>query len=510
MTESKQAQESVIAELSSLLLSNVDISKLLGAFSASIRQIVPHDLATLGLYDESTGKLRVQLLPAAGSADQAPGEVLQDPDASPAGRAFRTRQPVILNKVDRWPFAPESIRYLTDAGMQSGIWVPLIHRERTLGTLMVASRKENAFVQHDAEMLGQVAGQVAMAVNNALAFKRMAELRDRLSQEKQYLESEINLENRYEDIVGESKGLRQVLREIETVAPTDATVLIQGESGTGKELLARAIHRLSSRGEHTFVKLNCAAIPAGLLESELFGHEKGAFTGAIARKVGRVELAHEGTLFLDEVGELPLDLQPKLLRALQEREIERLGGNRPIPVNMRLIAATNRDLSKMVAEKTFRADLYYRLKVFPVFAPPLRERVSDIPILVRHFVATHSRRMGKNIESIPDETMQALIRWRWPGNIRELENFLERAVILTRGSALYVPLAELQEEQESEEPEHESPTLHAAEREHILRVLRETKGQIGGDDGAAARLGLKRTTLNSKLKKLGIERADYM
>jgi transcriptional regulator with GAF, ATPase, and Fis domain len=310
--------------------------------------------------------------------------------------------------------------------------------------------------------------------------------------------------------VGESKGLRQVLKEIETVAPTDATVLIQGESGTGKELLARAIHRLSSRSEHTFVKLNCAAIPAGLLESELFGHEKGAFTGAIARKIGRVELANEGTLFLDEVGELPLDLQPKLLRALQEREIERLGGNRPIPVNMRLIAATNRDLGKMVAEKEFRSDLFYRLKVFPVFAPPLRERTSDIPILVRHFVSTHSRRMGKTIESIPDATMQALVRWRWPGNIRELENFLERAVILTRGPVLYVPLAELQMEEESRDAGSQDPTLETAEREHILRVLREAKGQIGGDDGAAARLGLKRTTLNSKLKKLGIERSDYM
>jgi transcriptional regulator with GAF, ATPase, and Fis domain len=349
-----------------------------------------------------------------------------------------------------------------------------------------------------------------MAVDNAMAFRRIAELRDQLRQEKQYLESEINLENRYEDIVGESKGLRQVLREIETVAPTDATVLIQGESGTGKELLARAIHRLSPRSEHTFVKLNCAAIPAGLLESELFGHEKGAFTGAIARKIGRVELANGGTLFLDEVGELPLDLQPKILRALQEREIERLGGNRSIPVNMRLIAATNRDLAKMVADKEFRSDLYYRLKVFPVFAPPLRERVSDIPILVRHFVSTHGRRMGKTIESIPDETMEALVRWRWPGNIRELENFLERAVILTRGPVLYVPLAELQMAEDPQEAEQQNPTLHEAEREHILRVLRETKGQIGGDDGAAARLGLKRTTLNSKLKKLGIERSDYM
>jgi len=338
----------------------------------------------------------------------------------------------------------------------------------------------------------------------------MAEVRDRFRQEKQYLEAEIDRENRFEDIVGESTGLRRVLKEIATVAPTDATVLVQGETGTGKELLARAVHRLSPRHERTFIKLNCAAIPAGLIESELFGHEKGAFTGAIARKIGRLELAHEGTLFLDEIGELPLDLQPKLLRALQEREIERLGGSRPIPVNIRLIAATNRDLAKMVAEKQFRSDLFYRLKVFPVFAPPLRERAGDIPILVRHFVDTHSRRMGKTIESIPDETMYALVRWSWPGNVRELENFLERSVILTRGPVLFVPLAELETEEDNEDAEPENPSLQAAEREHILRVLRESKGQIGGSDGAAARLGLKRTTLNSKLKKLGIERSDYM
>ena len=351
-----------------------------------------------------------------------------------------------------------------------------------------------------------------MAVSNAMVFRQIAELRDRFRQEKQYLEEEINLENRFEDIIGESGGLRQVLKQIETVAPTDATVLIQGETGTGKELLARAIHRLSPRRDRTFIKVNCAAIPAGLLESELFGHEKGAFTGAIARKMGRLELAHEGTLFLDEVGELPLDLQPKLLRAIQEREIERLGGNRPIPINIRLVAATNRDLAQMVAEKEFRSDLFYRLKVFPIFAPPLRDRVGDIPVLVRHFVITHSRRMGKNIETIPDETMHALCRWPWPGNIRELENFLERAVILTRGTVLYVPLAELETKVAEEEAELEerNPTLHAAEREHILRVLRETRGQIGGADGAAERLGLKRTTLNSKLKKLGIERSDYM
>ena len=407
-------------------------------------------------------------------------------------------------------FAPDTVRSLTRMGMHSGCWVPLSHHGNAIGTMGILGRLEGSIGKQEVAILARIAVQVAMAVDNAIAFRRIAELRDQLCQEKQYLESEINLDNRYDDIVGESKGLRQVLKEIETVAPTNATVLIQGESGTGKELLARAIHRLSSRSAHTFVKLNCAAIPAGLLESELFGHEKGAFTGAIARKIGRVELANEGTLFLDEVGELPLDLQPKLLRALQEREIERLGGNRPIPVNMRLIAATNRDLGKMVAEKEFRSDLFYRLKVFPVFAPPLRERTSDIPILVRHFVSTHSRRMGKTIESIPEETMQALVRWRWPGNIRELENFLERAVILTRGPVLYVPLAELQMEEESRDAGSQDPTLETAEREHILRVLREAKGQIGGDDGAAARLGLKRTTLNSKLKKLGIERSDYM
>ena len=429
----------------------------------------------------------------------------------PDGRSARDSR-VILNRMDRWPFTPESVKHLTALGMQSGMWVPLIHRERTLGTMTVASRKESAFMQHDAEMLGQVAGQVAMAVNNALAFKQIAELRDRLTQEKQYLEEEINLEHRFEDIVGESTGLRNVLRQIETVAPTDATVLIQGETGTGKELLARAIHRLSPRSDRTFIKLNCAAIPAGLIESELFGHEKGAFTGAIARKIGRLELAHEGTLFLDEIGEMPLDLQPKLLRALQEHEIERLGGTRPIPVNVRLIAATNRDLAKMVAEKQFRSDLYYRLKVFPVFSPPLRERAADIPTLVRHFVEGHSRRMGKTIETIPPEAMAALVAWKWPGNIRELENFLERAVILSKGPALHVPLAELElmEEEEEDAAVAANPTLQAAERDHILRALREAKGMIGGPNGAAERLGLKRTTLNSKMKKLGIERSDYM
>jgi len=329
--------------------------------------------------------------------------------------------------------------------------------------------------------------------------------------EKEYLQEELNAEHNFDDIIGESTGLKQVLKQVETVAPTEATVLIDGETGTGKELIARAVHRLSRRNERPFIKLNCAAIPGGLLESELFGHEKGAFTGAIAQKVGRLELADQGTLFLDEVGELPLDLQPKLLRALQEKEIERVGGTRTIPVNVRLVAATNRNLREMVATKQFRSDLYYRLHVFPISAPPLRQRREDIPLLVRYFVDNHARKLGRTIETIPQEVMDALSQWSWPGNIRELENFIERAVILTRGTTLRAPLAELAMAPGSDESQIAAvdSTLESTERELILRVLRETK-EIGGPKGAAAKLGLKRTTLNSKLKKLGISRRDYI
>ena len=361
-------------------------------------------------------------------------------------------------------------------------------------------------------MLGPVEtaeGRMVLSVIRDLTEKREAEEALRRSEQaKQYLEEELNTESRFEDIIGESVGLKRVLKHVETVAATDVTVLVLGETGTGKELIARAIHQLSSRNERTLVKLNCAAIPAGLLESELFGHEKGAFTGAISRKIGRLELANEGTLFLDEIGDLPLELQPKILRALQEKEFERLGSTQTIPVNVRLVAATNRDLTKMVADKEFRSDLYYRLKVFPITIPPLRERREDISLLVRYFVDKFARRMDRRIETIPDDVMRALTRWEWPGNIRELENFIERAVLLSKGPALRVPLGELEVLEESS-PEGDS-TLEATEREHILRVLREAKGKIAGPQGAAARLGLKRTTLNSKLKKLGIERNDYI
>jgi formate hydrogenlyase transcriptional activator len=511
VTDRKRAEEALIFQLSGALLATMDAGKLLEAISASIRDVIPHDNAGLVLHDAAADDMVVQFLGGTGT-DVFPGELRVPIDGSLSGIAFRTRQPVLLESIANASFSPDALSYLKQMGMQSGVWVPLVHHDKAVGALSVVSRQEGSFGQREVEMLVQIAGQVAMAVDNAMAFRRIAELRDRLTQERQYLEEEINLEHRFDDIVGESTGLRNVLRQIETVAPTDATVLIEGETGTGKELLARAIHRLSPRSERTFIKLNCAAIPAGLLESELFGHEKGAFTGAILRKIGRLELAHQGTLFLDEVGELPLDLQPKLLRALQEREIERLGGTRPIQINVRLIAATNRDLTKMVAEKEFRSDLFYRLKVFPVSAPPLRERTADIPILVRHFLSRHARRMGKTIETIPPEAMAALVAWKWPGNIRELENFLERAVILSRGPVLHVPLAELEAMEEEEESAAASanPTLQAAERDHILRALRDAKGVIGGSGGAAERLGLKRTTLNSKIKKLGIERGDYM
>ena len=352
-------------------------------------------------------------------------------------------------------------------------------------------------------------GRIILSVIRDLSEKmRAQEDLDRTEREKRYLEEELYTEHRFEDIIGESTVLRKVLKEVETVAATDVTVLILGETGTGKDLVARAIHRLSPRRGRTLVKLNCAAIPTGLLESELFGHERGAFTGAISQKIGRLELAHQGTLFLDEIGDLPPELQPKILRALQEKEFERLGGNRTIPVDVRLIAATNRNLEKMVADREFRSDLYYRLRVFPITIPALRERREDIPLLVRYFVTKHARRLDKQIESIPPDVMKALTRWDWPGNIRELENVIERAVILTKGPTLRIPLAELKAPPET--PSKHDATLESTEREHILSILRQTKGVIAGPLGAAARLGLKRTTLNSKLKKLGIERSDYM
>jgi DNA-binding NtrC family response regulator len=308
----------------------------------------------------------------------------------------------------------------------------------------------------------------------------------------------------FEEIVGKSAALRAVLKQVEIVAPTESTVLILGETGTGKELIARAIHNVSSRSNRPFVKLNCAAIPAGLLESELFGHEKGAFTGAVAQKIGRFELAHQGTLFLDEIGDTPLELQPKLLRVLQEHEFERLGSTRTQRADVRLVAATNRNLAELVAAKQFRDDLYFRLNVFPITVPALRDRAEDIPVLVRHFVDKYSQLMNKRIETIPDEAMDGFTRHSWPGNVRELQNFIERTLILSTGPVLEAPLAEL--ERPVTKAATTAGTLDEAERRHILSVLEETKWVIGGPTGAASRLGLKRTTLLSKMERLGITR----
>jgi formate hydrogenlyase transcriptional activator len=373
--------------------------------------------------------------------------------------------------------------------------------------LVFGSKQANVYDATDMDFLQQVANQVALAMENALAFDEIEQLKEKFEREKVYLEEEIRTESNFAEIIGESAALRRVLKEVEIVAPTDSTVLVRGETGTGKELIARALHDLSPRRARTLVKLNCAAIPTGLLESELFGHEKGAFTGAISQKIGRFELAHEGTLFLDEVGDIPPELQPKLLRVLQEHEFERLGSTRTIQVNVRLVAATNRDLAQMVADGEFRNDLYYRLNVFPVSLPPLRERRDDIPQLVRHFVQRFARRMRKPIETIPAETMAALVRYPWPGNIRELENLIERAVILSPGSTLHVSPADLKHAtSRTGSTSSDATTLADTERTHILSALRETNWVVAGPGGAATRLGLKRSNLQWKMKKLGIFR----
>lgn len=509
-TDRKKADDALLSEVSKALLASLDIKDLLSAISATLQNAVPHDYATFALRDAKTDQFHVHILRTWQSAGTSPDETLTLPvEGSAAGYVLKTGEPLILDSFRKQNLFPPAIFvHLNAAGLNSGCWIPLISKDRALGTLLVASRREAAFSQQDVNVLSRVANQIAMAVDNAITFQQIAQLSDRLAEEKRYLEEELHTEHGFEDIIGENRALKEVLKQVETVAATDVTVLILGETGTGKDLIARAIHRLSSRCERSLVKLNCAAIPAGLLESELFGHERGAFTGAISQKVGRLELAHEGTLFLDEIGDLALELQPKILRALQEKEFERLGSTRTIPVNVRLIAATNHDLARMVTDREFRSDLYYRLKVFPITLPPLRERREDIPALVRYFVAMHARKLNRRIESIPASVMKALTRWHWPGNVRELENFIERAVILTRGSVLQAPLSEIESSYDT--PSVDDSTLETTERDHIIRVLRETKGLVAGPRGAAARLGLKRTTLNSKLKKLKITRQDYI
>ena len=499
---------SLVLEVNNAAVSTLNLRELLNALSASLRRLMPHEYASISLYDSETERLQIHALDFPVSKGLI-GEGLWVPIQGAAhGRALSSRQPVFMTRGDVERLDSDIARRFVAEGLRSTCILPLISHGRPLGTLAVASLREETFPQKDADLLQHVANQIAIAVENALAFGQVVERANKLAEEKLYLQDEIRTEHNFEEIMGESGALKRILRQVQTVAPTDSTILIQGETGTGKELIARAIHNLSGRRERTLVKVNCAAIPTGLLESELFGHEKGAFTGAIAQRIGRFELANGGTLFLDEVGDIPLELQPKLLRVLQEQEFERLGSPRTIRVDVRLVAATNADLAQKVAEKQFRDDLYYRLNVFPLTLPPLRERREDIALLVRYFAQKYARRMKKAIDTIPAKAMAALTEYPWPGNVRELENFIERAVILSRGAELETPLSEFSQKTKFATAKSAGAlsTLEQAEREHILRALSETKWVIGGAAGAAVRLGMKRTTLQSLMRKLGIAR----
>ena len=626
--ETLAEQYQALLEVAEAIASHRDLSDLFHALAQRLHRVVHFEHMRLLLHDPERNVMRLHVLETPQASEPPPCSELPI-DESPGGWVWRSQQPLVIPRVAEETRFPKISPCMVELGIKSFCVVPLTTAQRRLGALGFGSTQEAAYGDADLELLQQVARHVAVAVDNALAYQQIIELKDKLTheeayltqaqrltgvgswawdpseshnyysrevfnifgldptrgnptladflriyhpedrefveeaekklvsegqgydvkyriirpdgelrfvrevgapvrekgiitgfvgacmdvteqermtqelrREKLYLEDEIRTEYNFEEIIGESAVLKRILKQVETVAPTDSTVLVQGETGTGKELIARAIHNLSKRRERTFVKMNCAAIPTGLLESELFGHERGAFTGAIAQKVGRFELAHGGTLFLDEVGDVPLELQSKLLRVLQEQEFERLGSNRTIRVDVRLVAATNRDLAQMVADKQFRSDLYYRFNVFPVVAPPLRERPEDIPLLVRYFAQKYARLMSKRVETIPAGAMTALAKYHWPGNIRELENLIERSVILSQGPDLHVPLGELKA------PAAAAPngvaTLEAAEREHILRVLRETNWVIGGPSGAAARLGMKRTTLQSKMLKLRI------
>jgi formate hydrogenlyase transcriptional activator len=503
---------SLLLEITHSMSSKLDLSHLVQALSTNLLSVTRCDFCAL-LLPASNDELRATILYNPQSRGFVTDETLVPVDGTTCGRTFRTGRNERVNRFEDLRDDPETFgsaagrqfyEQMKAEGLMSGCDLALLGRTGVVGVLAALSRTEKAFDDDDLAFLEQVARQVAIAVENALQFERATRDRDNEAKQRLYLEQEIRSE--FGSIVGDSAALKETLTLASVVAPTDSTVLIQGETGTGKELIARAIHELSSRRDRAFVKLNCAAIPLGLLESELFGHEKGAFTGAIAQKAGRFELADKGTLFLDEVGDIPLELQAKLLRVLQEHEFERLGSNRTHKVDVRLIAATHRNLPSMVKQGTFREDLYYRLKVFPVNLPALRQRADDIPTLVRHFAALYARRMNKTIDEIPAETLEALVRYRWPGNVRELQNFIERAVILSPHSVLRAPISELDSYAPQRTAEVPLTDLAQVERDHIVRALEATNWVIGGRKGAAERLGMKRTSLAYRMKKLRIKR----
>jgi formate hydrogenlyase transcriptional activator len=500
----------LLLEVNNNVISHLELSDLFQAVSSALRDCFHHEYTGLWLFEE--GSPRVRCVGMDFPSNRGFIQKIQSLDLTPAEvEEVRSRSPRLMNREEIAQLPPKFASPAQAENIHSAVSIPLVVGSKPLGVLTLGSTGECAFAQEELGLLLQVGNQVALAMENALAFGKVSEARDQLDTEKTYLEDEIRYDRNLEDIVGKSRALRETLNQAEVVAGTDATVLLMGETGTGKELIARLIHNHSSRRDRTFVKLNCAAVPSGLMESELFGHERGAFTGAVATKSGRFELANHGSLFLDEVGDIALDLQPKLLRVLQEKEFERLGSTRTLKVDARLVAATNRDLSQMVANREFREDLYYRLAVFPIHLPALRERREDIPLLVEYFVGRYAHRMKKRIREIPTRGMEAMTTWSWPGNIRELQNFIERAVILTRGDSLEVPLEELPSLRTDRGSTHTSKTLNLreVEREAILEALRKTNGRVSGPGGAAALLGLKRTTLQSRMRVLNIKPSDH-
>jgi formate hydrogenlyase transcriptional activator len=516
----------LLLNLTTKITSSLDLREVLRAVAANIREVVHADAVGVSLPDATSGKLRVFAMDFPQGKGVIKEELVVTPSAA-AKKAIDTLKPVVIGTGEQHELSPEG--YAAAEGIKAVCFIPLVNRDRVVGILSILRATEIPFMTEDVDFLSRASGQIAIAIENALAYREISELKDKLAQEKFYLEEEFRSEMGFEQIIGNSAALKHVLELVETVAPSDSTVLLLGETGTGKELIARAIHDRSRRKERTLVKLNCAAIPTGLLESELFGHEKGAFTGAITSKIGRLELADQGTLFLDEVGDIPIEIQPKLLRALQEREFERLGSTHTRKVNVRLVAATNQDLESMVANKEFRSDLYYRLNVFPIRIPPLRDRRDDIPLLVSYFVQNCAKEMQKRIDAVPVSVMKGLTTWDWPGNIRELENFIERAVLLTRGRSLEAPLAELRKTSKVDSadtlhefkkvPEERTDPRNGktsvaddyARKQHneIIQALTACKGRVGGADGAAARLGMNRTTLLSRMKKFGIYAKQY-